>query len=248
MRTAILATIMLASAFSGCLADPAEPQTVTDSSEPAATTSTTGTNATTPSSTNTGTTTSAAAAENTPPTANLTTDVPNGTAPLNVTFTVEGADEDGDELTWTLDIDSDGTAEYNGSVVPDALVHEFTEPGNYTAVLTVSDGTANATANVTVAVEVGAATGPKEDLWVRWDEAGMCHAKGAQAAGPLYVHDRPGAGDPPIAHFVLGAAGMGSGGGIWVYEESNGVAGLQVGTSAEDAAYQDCLNPDTLIF
>ncbi|HEX9817192.1 MAG TPA: hypothetical protein VGB18_09450, partial [Candidatus Thermoplasmatota archaeon] len=101
IRATIVSSLVLFAALSGCLADEAEPQSGT-ATEPAATT--TGTNATT--------STNATSATNTPPTANLTADVPNGTAPLNVTFTVNGTD-DGDALNWTLDIDADGTAEYN---------------------------------------------------------------------------------------------------------------------------------------
>jgi PKD repeat protein len=180
VRTLFFVTILLATAFSGCLADPeAQSVTTTTSSSGAptasATAGTTGTNGTG------GAMTSSAPAENTAPTANLTTDLVNGTAPLNVTFTIDGADEDGDELSWTLDADGDGTEDYNGTEVPSAIVHEFTAVGNYTALLTVTDGTDNATASVDIVVEVPPVTGPN-----------LCQRAATQTAGPVYVFDGDG--------------------------------------------------------
>lgn len=44
------------------------------------------------------------------------------------------------------------------------------------------------------------------------------------------------------------ATGLLTGNGTWVYEKSNGVAGLQVGESDEIPKYIDCPDPDTLVY
>lgn len=240
MRTVVVSTILVLTALSGCLSEPTG--TSVETTTASVTGSTSGTPAATGSgsSTPTPTTTAPAPGPNSPPTANLTSDVANGTVPLNVTFTIDGSDADGDELTWTLDADGDGTEDFNGTGVPTAVTYEFNETGSFTAVLKVTDGEAFAEATVMIAVEEAAAAEPKEDDWAVWDELGQCHAKGAieiPAAG-YYVHER---GDPPGTALLLGA-------GTWVYEESNGVEGLQLGGPDEDDAYKGCVNPDTLIF
>lgn len=90
----------------------------------------------------------APSATNTAPTAMLGTDVAEAAVPVDVEFTVEASDDDGDALTWTLDVDSDGAAETEGTGadLPFTYTHSFTEAGTYTATLTVSDGTDEATA------------------------------------------------------------------------------------------------------
>lgn len=235
MRSLILTAILLATAFSGCLVEPAGPQSVTVSESTSPSASTTPTNSSSTSTTAAPTTSQAV---NTPPTAKLSSDAQNGTAPLNVTFSIEGTDADGDELSWTLDVDGDNESDYNGTNVPTAFVHEYVEAGNYTVVLNITDGQAFAESNVTIVVEGVPAA--KEDAWAVWDELGQCHAKGAiEIPGTgHYLHER---GDPPGTGFVLGD-------GTWIYEESNGVEGLQLGGAAEGAAYVDCVNPDHLVF
>ncbi len=231
LRALIVSSLVLVGALSGCLADEPKPASTSESTSP----SDGGNSTASPSATNA----TVAPADNVPPTANLSSDVANGTAPLNVTFTVDGADKDGDALNWTLDADGDGTADYNGTALPSEVVHEYLEAGNYTAVLNVTDGEHFAESNVTLVVEGGAAFVPKEDDWATWDELGQCHAKDAieiPGAG-LYLHER---GDPPGTGQLSG--------GTWIYEESNGVDGMQLGGAGESAAYVDCVNPDTLIF
>ena len=39
-----------------------------------------------------------------------------------------------------------------------------------------------------------------------------------------------------------------AGDGTWVYEESNGLPGLQIGGPDESAEWKACKNPDTLVF
>lgn len=174
------------------------------------------------------------------PTARLNATASNGTAPLNVTFTVDGMDPDGDALTWTLTAGNDTLG--NGTSLPANVTHSF-EAGNYTIVLTVRDGMANASANVTLVVEEGASepappAGPTEDEWATFNPDGTCDAKGEiLIAGTLYLHER---GNPPGTGFVAGD-------GTWVYEETNGLAGLQLG-GPDDSTYSHCANPDLLIF
>lgn len=97
---------------------------------------------------------------NTPPAGELTADVTNGTAPFNVTFTLEGSDEDGDDLSWTFDADGDGTfeAEGDGGDFPATYDHSYAQNGTYNATLTVSDGQ-NSTSQ-TVTINAIAAAGP----------------------------------------------------------------------------------------
>lgn len=162
-------------------------------------------------------------APNAPPTADLAADATNGSAPLTVNFTLDGSDDDGDELSWTLDL-GDGN-DTDGVGLPATVAHNFAISGNYTVVLQVTDGTDTATANVTITVEA--------DTGIAY-----CHRPDAIAVGDYWLDDR---GDP------IGT-GLITGDGTWVYEESNGVEGLQVGGDAEIDKYVDCSDPDTLIF
>lgn len=93
-----------------------------------------------------------------PPAATLSANLTQGAAPLNVTFTINATDADGDALAWSLDF-GDGSAASNGTsangTVTMALNHTFSA-GNHTAFLNVTAGGANATSNVTIAVVGGA--------------------------------------------------------------------------------------------
>lgn len=110
-------------------------------------------NTTTPPPTPGGGGTDPTNATNTPPVANLTTDAVNGTAPLNVTFTLDATDAEGDNLTWILAVN--GTEVANGTALPATVEHNFTEPGNLTVLLRVSDGDATGDASLVVVVEAG---------------------------------------------------------------------------------------------
>lgn len=107
---------------------------------------------------------------NTPPTATLTADDTDGNAPLNVTFTLDGSDGDGDDLTWALDRDDDGTVDDQGDSLPATLTYTY-EAGDWTARLTVFDGEDEAEATLDVeafeAEEVPA--GPVQELTLAWD-------------------------------------------------------------------------------
>ncbi len=177
---------------------------------------------------------------NVAPVADLQVDTMEGTAPLNVTFSLAVSDDDGDDVTWDLDF-GDGSDLLTGTNATFNVTHTYAE-GNFSAMLTVSDGTdsANVTVMITVAAAEAAGGPVYEDLWVVQGEDGLCHAKDAVAVGPIWLHDRPGEGDPYGAGFV-------GGGGTWVYEETNGIEGMQV-SSEEGGNYGSCLNGDLLIF
>jgi PKD repeat protein len=83
------------------------------------------------------------------PTATLEANVTSGAAPLDVSFTLGGSDEDGDNLTAELRI---GDGEPVQVEVPGSHLHTFDAAGNHTVVLTVSDGNATATDELVITV------------------------------------------------------------------------------------------------
>ncbi|HEC88213.1 MAG TPA: matrixin family metalloprotease [Thermoplasmata archaeon] len=63
-----------------------------------------------------------------------------GYIPFNATFFIYASDEDGYISLWSLDVDSDGIAEYEGNGSPPAQIwHVYDDTGNFTAKLTVID-------------------------------------------------------------------------------------------------------------
>lgn len=86
-----------------------------------------------------------------PPTANLTANLSRGEAPLNVTFTLDGSDPQGGEITWTLDLGDGNTTE--GDELPTDVDHRFDQAGNYTVLLTVSNEENKTTAELEIAVD-----------------------------------------------------------------------------------------------
>ena len=111
-------------------------------------------------SSSTSTSTGPMGATNHAPTASVAV-VVNGTA---AAFNLTGQDQDNDTLSWVLTF-GDGN-QTNGTSLPAGLAHNYTAAGNYTANLTVSDGQANATSNVTFAV--GGGGGPSQTAQVTW--------------------------------------------------------------------------------
>ncbi len=70
--------------------------------------------------------------------ASLSADPSWGYAPLEVTFTMGATNSNGTVVSWTLDVDNDGTAEYSGNGTPPATQsHTYTTVDTYTAKLTV---------------------------------------------------------------------------------------------------------------
>ena len=86
--------------------------------------------------------------ENEAPTVDLNANAAAGTAPLTVSFSAEADDPEGDDLAYTWDFGNGETADGNSS-----RTLTYTEPGDYTAAVTVSDGLAETSADVLVTVE-----------------------------------------------------------------------------------------------
>lgn len=238
---AVASALLFTTLLSGCFVEDKDADTDADAS--------------TGSQTSTGTTTRTGGNStlDLAPKANLRATPANGTAPLNVTFAINATDPEGAPLSWSLSLANatsgnatgnatpaagkviaNGTlARANGTYAPANATHQFTAAGNYTVTLTVRDAKHNVTDVVRITVTGGNATAtpaaPTEDDHVVFNADGTCDAKTERSAGPLYVQHR-------------------GGDSVWVYEESNGVAGLQVGGDAEEAEYRACANPDTLIF
>ncbi|MFO1535565.1 MAG: PKD domain-containing protein [Thermoplasmatota archaeon] len=107
----------------------------------------------------------AANATNHVPTAAIAAKTGNGTAALNVTFTLSGHDADGDALNWTLAYgDGNRTA---GSALPANATHAYGAGGLYNVTLTVTDGR-NATV-ATVRLNLTAAShGPPQVASGAW--------------------------------------------------------------------------------
>ncbi|PXY24440.1 ThuA domain-containing protein [Prauserella flavalba] len=86
------------------------------------------------------------------PQVNLTSDRTSGQAPLEVSFDPAGtSDPDGGELTYAWDFDGDGSTD---STEAGPVTHTYTEPGQYTAHLAVTDET-GLTGAASVVVTVG---------------------------------------------------------------------------------------------
>lgn len=76
---------------------------------------------------------------NVPPYCDLGADPPYGIAPLTVNFTIKGFDIDGYVVSWKLDVDNDGIAEFNGSGYSANEQYTYQNAGTYIANLTVID-------------------------------------------------------------------------------------------------------------
>lgn len=92
-----------------------------------------------------------ATGSNEAPNVSLEANRTSGEAPLAVSFTLDGNDPDGDELSWTFDTGSEDAAT-NGTILPTTLNHTYSSEGSYTAQLSVTDGNATAAQTVTITV------------------------------------------------------------------------------------------------
>lgn len=84
----------------------------------------------------------------------------NGTAPLNVTFSLTGSDSDGDTVHYNLTF-GDGSAAVAGSQLPTTVTHQYILTGNFTAALVASDGHYTVNATALVKVHLKGAAGPQ---------------------------------------------------------------------------------------
>lgn len=124
------------------------------------------------------------------PTGTLTASISQGEAPVEVTFTLEGADPDGDNVTWTLDADGDGTFEAEGSELPAMYNHSYVDVGNYTANLTISDGSLSTSYEANINATQAAAADPGfETIIIKGTISGLYAADPLLGAGVGYVTD-----------------------------------------------------------
>ena len=99
-------------------------------------------------------------AANQPPTA-VASASPTGSAPLNVSFDGSGStDADGDALTYSWDLNGDGTFGDATSISP---TFTYTTPGTYQAVLRVSDARGASDLSPAVTISVGSLPVPVID-------------------------------------------------------------------------------------
>lgn len=125
--------------------------------------------------------------ENEAPTVELDANAAAGTAPLTVSFSAEADDPEGDDLAYAWDFGNGETADGNSS-----RTLTYTEPGDYTAAVTVSDGLAETTADVLVTVEAPSAPPPPENA----APSVSVSADPADGAAPLDVTLSAEADDP----------------------------------------------------
>ena len=129
------------------------------------------------------------APDNKAPTVSLSAEPSGGTAPLSVSFKADARDPEGDPLTYTWDFGNGKTVEGNSS-----RTVTYTEPGRYTAALTVSDGLAKVSAEAKITVKAPAPpdtppeNNPPENVRVTADPP--------TGATPLQVEFRASATDP----------------------------------------------------
>ena len=133
-------------------------------------------------------------------TANPTT----GTAPLDVTFSWNVSDPDGDSLTCYLDVDNDGTDDYivNDCASNTSQNHTYNNPGNYTAKLTVDDGKGG-TDTATVQVRV---TAPSPDISVSPASYDFDTVRIGETANKTFVVSNVGGADLAITGVSIAGA------------------------------------------
>ena len=77
---------------------------------------------------------------NTPPVVSVQTSPTQGVAPLDVSTTMTATDEDGDQLTYSVNF-GDGSAEVRGSLPTAPVTHRYRAGGTYVVRTVISDGT-----------------------------------------------------------------------------------------------------------
>lgn len=162
MHAPLVLVLLLTVALAGCSSDGGgeddDPDTTgtgtatgTKSGSASGSTSGTGTGSTSGSATG-------APGPNADPTATLMANVTTGAAPLNVNFTLNGTDADGDSLSWTLAF-GDGSVNATGTSLPMSVEYSFAQVGTFNVTFTVSDGTAAANDTATIVTTAGSPSG-----------------------------------------------------------------------------------------
>jgi len=88
--------------------------------------------------------------DNNPPTGAISASIPSGAVPLTVKFDLKGTDQDGDDLSWNLDLDGDGKTDKTGEALPATESYNYTVAGSYNVSFAISDGTDTVTYKVTI--------------------------------------------------------------------------------------------------
>ena len=122
--------------------------------------------------------------ENSPPISVLIADIARGVAPLTVKFSPAGSsDPDGTIVFYSLDVDSDGVIEIEGESASHIWqTITYSEPGDYTATLTVTDddgASASSSINIEVLEEV------------RYSISGRIKAVSSSDDGPITPGELP---------------------------------------------------------
>lgn len=125
--------------------------------------------------------------QNQSPLVNISANPSSGDAPFTVTFSISASDPDGSISSWSLDVDDDGTAEYQEAAAPPTTKqHTYNSPGTFLATLTVTDNKgAIATAAQTIVVSASTA-----------NQLPVCTIVSASISGPLTVTFQLSASDP----------------------------------------------------
>ena len=98
----------------------------------------------------------------TPPSATLVAVPVQGAPPLEVTFTINATDPDGDNITWSLDANGDGAEDHNGTTVPATVVFSFAAAGSFVANLTVTAGNVSVHAEAPITINAVPPAGPTQ--------------------------------------------------------------------------------------
>lgn len=98
--------------------------------------------------------------ENSPPEVTFAANVLEGEAPLDVSFSLAATDADGDAMTWSIVVRNGSDLGAGDLEESTELNATFDEPGTFDVVATVDDGSAAASANVTIVVFEAAAPEP----------------------------------------------------------------------------------------
>ncbi len=160
MRALLGVLLLSVLAFAGCLGG--------SDGEPAPSASATPTGASTsPTATPSPTT---APEPNRAPTASLEASSAGGPVPLNVSFTLDAADLDGGDFSWSFDADGDGTMESGGASadLPTNVSFTYQAAGTYTARFDVTDGEAAANRTLVLNITAAAAAEPFQQVHGNW--------------------------------------------------------------------------------
>lgn len=127
-------------------------------------------------------------AENKAPSGTLKASIKTGEVPLKVNFTMEGADVDGDALSWTLDADGDGEPDASGpapATFPVVANFTYTAPGEFKAKYTLSDGKLDVFYLVNITASASELPPPSSGPVIVQEETGTILLSGPSACQPF---------------------------------------------------------------